>query len=59
MNEQETLISVRGLFLRLGDLEMTVQMDGSVLIRKSDGQRLELDRSYAEVLAGMMRMVSR
>ena len=59
MSEHETLISVRGLFMRLGDLEMTVRMDGSVMIMKSDGQRLELDSAYAEVLAGLMRMVSR
>lgn len=55
----EGMINVRGLFLRLGQLELNVREDGSMLILHRDGQRLELDRAYADILAGMMKMVSR
>ena len=59
MEDEPGLIMVRGLFLRMGDLEMTVREDGSMLIIHGIGQRLELSQIYADVLAGMMKMVTR
>lgn len=59
MEDEPGLIMVRGLFLRMGDLEMTVREDGSMLIIHGSGQRLELSQTYAGVLAGMMKMVTR
>lgn len=59
MADSEGLINVRGMFMRLGSLEMNIREDGSVLIIHADGQRLELSRAYADILAGMMRMVTR
>lgn len=57
----ESAIFVRSMLIRLGNVEVSVREDGSLLITVSGVQngRLELGRAESEVLAGIIRMISR
>jgi hypothetical protein len=58
MNGHESQIIARGMFLRLGPIEISVREDGGLLIMNGP-QRLELDRGQAEILGFMMRVILR